>query len=216
MARLALTLLLVVSAGLAQTKSMRRGSHRIEITLEQRTGDKWMAVDPALVFDRDARVRFRFRTNFDGYLYVTNQSTSGAYRTLFPSEETGRENRVESGKEYLVPATEGWFRIAGPAGHDIVYWLLTPTELGRPEPPARLPLPPPPPLPPDGSSLTPRCDDTLLRARGECLDSSAGPRKSDAASDRDFVIIRERNTSVVSSPAPLKEPVMYEFRIAHR
>ena len=39
-------------------------------------------------------MRFRFRTNFDGYLYVTNLGTSGKYEQLFPRQETGQDNRI--------------------------------------------------------------------------------------------------------------------------
>src|SRR6266849_5734577 len=112
----------------AQSTS-QHGPYRMEIVLERRDAGAWHTVDPGLVLEQNDRVRFRFHTNFDGYLYVMNQSTSGTYALLFPSEETGRENRIHAGKEYLVPATQTLFRIAGPAGHEIVYWMLTPVEL---------------------------------------------------------------------------------------
>ena len=98
----------------------------MEVTLERQEGAAFKPVDPGFVFDKGDRVRFRFRANFDGYLYVMNYGTSGNYSLLFPREETGRENSIESGKEYRIPATEAWFRIAGPPGHDIVYWLVSP------------------------------------------------------------------------------------------
>ena len=96
--------------------------------------------------------------------------------------------------------------------------------------PKYMPLPPPPkpgPLPPN---LSPRCDDTIFKARGECIDSSAGPRgipreetlpenlKSAApdAHSRELLFIRDKDLSVVASPAPLSGPVIYEFRLAHR
>ena len=104
--------------------------HRMEIMLDRLDGASWRAIDPGLVLERSDRVRFRFRTNFDGYLYVLNQSTSGKYEQLFPRQETGQDNRVEAGKEYQVPATSSVFRIAGPAGHEIVYWLVR-RRLGR-------------------------------------------------------------------------------------
>ena len=85
----------------APRKTLARGAHRIEITLERQEGEAWRAVDPGLVLDSGDRVRFRFRANFDGYLYVMNEGTSGAYTLLFPREETGRENNIRAGKEYL-------------------------------------------------------------------------------------------------------------------
>ena len=104
---------------------------RMEVTLERQEGDAWKTVDPGFVFDKGDRVRFRFRANFDGYLYVMNYGTSGKHSLLFPREETGRDNRIAAGKEYRIPATEAWFRIDGPPGHDVVYWLVSPLALAE-------------------------------------------------------------------------------------
>jgi len=216
----------------AQTKSLGSGPQRMEISLDRRAqgsheGSGWKAVDPGLVFSQGDHVRFRFRANFAGYLYVMIQSTSGKYETLFPREDTGEQNQVEAGKEYVIPATQGSFRITGPPGHDILYWMVTPLPLGAA--PKYQPLPPPPKPGPVPPTLIPRCDDTLFKARGECIDSSAGPRGvrheealpenlnavPDARS-RELLFIREKETSVVASPGPLSGPVIYEFRLAHR
>ena len=77
--------------------------------------------------------------------------------------------------------------------------------------------------------LIPRCDDTVLKARGECVDSSAGPKLIPRGTQipqhladplekgpRDLMFLRQKNTAVISSPEPLSGPVMYEFRLAHR
>jgi hypothetical protein len=199
----------------------------MELSVDRRQGAEWRQVDPGLVFEQGDRVRFRFRTNFDGYLYVMIRSTSGNYEVLFPRQDTGRENRIAAGKEYVVPATEGWFRVAGPPGHDILYWMVTPTSLGAE--PKYQPLPPPPKPGPVPPSMTPRCDDTLMRARGDCIDSSAGPKGIrnqgqlpenlsgvSGATPRELLFIREKNVSVIASPVPLGGPVVYEFRLAHR
>lgn len=227
MIRPALFLLAAVLPALAQQQ--QRAAERIEITLERLESSGWRTIDPGLVLDSGDRVRFRFRGNFDGYLYVMNYGTSGSYTLLFPREETGRDNKVKVGNEYIVPATETIFRVAGKPGHDIVYWLVSPVALGESGPPRYVPLPPPPkpgPLPPN---LMPRCDDAIFRARGLCVDSTAGPRAiSDparlpenlagvpGATSRELVILRRENQSVLSAAEPLQGPVIYEFRLAHR
>ena len=211
----------------AQTKSLGSGPQRMEISLDRMEGPRWRNVDPGLVFAPGDHVRFRFRANFAGYLYVMIQGTSGKYETLFPRQDTGEENRVEAGKEYAIPATQGSFRISGPPGHDILYWMVTPLPLGAA--PKYEPLPPPPKPGPVPHNLMPRCDDTLFKARGECIDSSAGPRgirrQEDLpenlkavpdAKSRELLFIREKDLSVVASPGPLSGPVIYEFRLAHR
>jgi len=215
----------LASAVFAQTAPAADG-HRMEIMLDRLDGASWGAIDPGLVLERSDRVRFRFRTNCDGYLYVLNQSTSGKYEQLFPRQETGQDNRIQAGREYQVPATSSVFRIAGPAGHEIVYWLVSPAPLGEGQTWH--------PSPPSGSkqsrpALVPRCDDTILRARGDCIDNGAGlklvPRDGQlpeglagAASQtpEDLLVLRQKDTSVVSSPVPLAGPVVYEFRLAHR
>jgi Domain of unknown function (DUF4384) len=217
---------LLASLALAQSRTMTEGTHRMEITLERLDGEDWHSVDPALVLAQDDRVRFRFRTNFDGYLYVMNQSTSGKYEQLFPRDETGQDNRVAANKEYQVPATSTAFRIAGPPGFETVYWLVTPARLT--DAPPRLGAPPQA-TPTKPITLIPRCDDAVLRARGDCIDHAAGPKlvprgvdlpqnlasQADAA-QRDLLFMQQKDTAVIASSAPLTGPVIYQFRLAHK
>lgn len=194
---------------------------RMEVVLEANAGGKAAAVDPGHVFESGDLLRFRFTPGFDGTLYVMERGTTGAFTLLFPKKETGLDNRVKKGKSYLVPATEdGWFRVTGPPGHDIVYWLVAPTA-ASPEVPA-LPAPEEP-----RREMTPRCNDELFQARGECVDLGGGPKQTrDAAlppnlsalglKPRDLYFIRKDKTTVVSSPAPLNGPALYEFHVAHK
>jgi len=226
--RAAAAALMVAAVGFPQSRTMKQGAHRMEITLERLDGETWHVIDPGLVLAQGDRVRFRYRTNFDGFLYVTNLGTSGTYAQLFPREDTGQENSVSASKEYQVPATSASFRVAGPAGHDVVYWMVSPAKLSD----GVLPLtqaPAPPPTTAAPKTLIPRCDDSILRARGDCVDSSAGPKlvprgeqipqnMTEAAGrgERDLVFMREGKQTVISSPAPLTGPVIYEFRLAHK
>ena len=215
---------LVMAQSGSPSRTMTEGTHRMELVLEKLDGDTWKAIDPGLVLAQNDVVRFKFRTNFDGYLYVTNQNTSGQYEQLFPREETGRDNRIMASTEYKVPATSAAFRIGGPPGHEVVYWMVSPGRLtdaapGNP-PPARKG---PPPV------LIPRCDETILKARGDCVDPTAGPKlvpRGEALpqnfaqgldkEQRDLLFLRQKNTAVISSPIPLSGPVIYEYRLAHR
>lgn len=223
-AQFLLTALLLLPAASPQSRTMSVGAHRMEIALERLDGTDWHPVDPGLVLAQGDRVRFRFRTNFDGFLYVMNQSTSGKYEQLFPRQETGQDNRIASNKDYRVPATSSAFRIAGPAGFEVVYWLVTPARLGDLVPHLGTPTSPAKPL-----TLLPRCDDTLLKARGDCIDTSAGPKlvpRGEAVPDnlaqaadkgqRDLLFMRQKDTAVIASTDPLTGPVIYEFRLAHR
>jgi Domain of unknown function (DUF4384) len=218
--------LLALSAAHPQSRKIAQGPHRMEITLERFELGMWHAIDPSLVLAEGDRLRFRYRTNFDGYLYVTNQTSSGNYEQLFPLQETGQDNRITSGKEYQVPATSADFKVAGPPGYEVVYFLVTPSRLAGAPPRVE-------PVPPDFKTtppvMTPRCDDTIWRSRGDCIDHSAGPNLvprgvdlpqnlAQAADEgrRDLLFMRQNDKAVISSPAPITGPVIYEFRLAHK
>ena len=226
---LVLVLALAGVPGISQTQSPAQTEHRMEITVERLENGVWKLVDPGLIFARNDKVRFRYRANFAGYLYVVNRSTSGKIEQLFPREETGQDNRIAAGKEYTIPATDTVFRIAGPAGHELIYWLASPVELTNAAKPGPDTSPLPPVSKPRPDDLIPRCDDAIFRARGDCVDSSAGPRgiangeqlpqglaSAGAATPRDLLFLRREKTTVVASPVPLTGPIIYEFRLAHK
>ena len=213
-------LLALAASAFPQSQTLKQGAYRMELLLDRLDGSNWKLIDPGLILGSGDRVRFRFRTNFNGYLYVTNRSSSGKYEQLFPRGDTGEDNRIQASKEYQVPATSSAFRIAGPAGYETVYWLVSPTPLaaGTPAPHEESP-----------AVLHPRCDDTILKARGDCVDSSAGPRlvprgevlpdalgQGSGSTRPDLLVMRQENTSVIASTAPLNGPVVYEYRLAHR
>jgi hypothetical protein len=198
---------------------------RIKLAVERQDGSAWKPVDSALVFAVGDKLRFKVSATFAGYLYVMNHGTSGAYELLFPRSDTGADNQIDAHKEYIVPAVQGWFKVTGPAGHDIVYWVISPVKLGN----EFRALPPPPPHPDFPLSFKPRCDDTIFKSRGDCVDTSAGvkplkegetvPRNLESIATptpRELLFIQEKGATVVSSPAPLTGPVVYELRLAHR
>jgi hypothetical protein len=214
----------LLAAALA-TLSLAAQSHSVEISLERHQGGAWKSIDPGLVLDQGDLLRFRVRTSFNGYLYVINAGTSGAQTLLFPGDATGRSNRVQAGKDYFVPSTaDASFRVAGPPGQDVVYWLISPLPLES-NPAAALDRSEPRP----SGKLIPRCDDAVYRARGLCIDSSAGPRnvgEEEALPDgisavpkmtrRELVIVQNKDVARVSAPSALAGPVICEFRVAHR
>jgi len=215
---------------LAQGQSLSQGSRRLEIVLEKKDNGKWQMVDPGTVFLQDDLLRFRITANSNGYLYVLNHGTSGDYTLLFPGNETGQENRIQAGRSTNVPATEGAFRISGPPGHEVVYWLVSPVELSADKISSEyIPLPPPPKERKTPPRLIPRCDDKIFRARGDCIDASAGPQNVvdgglpdnlaaiPELAARELKFEREQSASVVSTAeASSGKPVIFEFRIAHR
>jgi hypothetical protein len=203
----------------------------MQITVERQAKDRKAEVtSPQHVFHSGDLVRFRFRSSFDGYLYVMDQSTSGKYLLLFPAKDAQEANRVEQDKEYLIPASSGsWFRVDDPPGYETVYFVISPVKLEKPTEQETHPLPAEPPPPNAPAELLPRCDDSVFRARGECVDVLAGPRavgKDDTVpsqlpaipgtAPRDITVINKPSTTVVAPKDGASGPLIYEFRLAHK
>lgn len=202
----------------------------VQIVLEQKNGASARRKSPQHVFRDGDLIRFRIRPSFSGFLYVMDRSTSGAYLSLFP-ETPDQDNRITASLELNVPAGAGsWFRIDRPSGYDTVYFVVSASPLTGRSGRSPAPLPPPPSVNSAApANLLPRCDDSLFRARGECEDSSAGPRAlphgepvppdilaDSSMASRDIVIVQNPKSSVVTSGDTDSLPVVYEFRIAHR
>jgi hypothetical protein len=187
---------------------------------------------PTHVFKAGDIVRLRLKSHYDGFLYVLDQGTSGKSSTIFPAAETGSDNRVSSGHEYLVPAVEdGWFEVEGPPGFDVLFFLLSPSTIQPPNASSfSVPVP--------ASSLKPRCNDNIFKARGECMDDTAGPAAVPAGkplppplapmaigASRDLVFVADANGTVgvtkkpetgqVGPSATATAPILYTFRLAH-
>src|SRR5579884_1900910 len=160
-----------VAALFAQTQAELK--QRMDLLLEKKDGASVKAVEPNYVFLTGDKLRFRLRSDVNGFLYVLDRGSSGQWRQLFPRDELSQSRRVAAGHDYLIPASgSGWFEVSGPSGYDNVYFLISPVDLGKTLPGGNQ----------NASSneandaaalaaATPRCDDELFRSRGECLDS---------------------------------------------
>lgn len=203
--RRALIFILLAGALTAQTPKRAQTARWLDVTLDRMENEKWWPVEPGTVMKQGEHVRFRFKANFAGYVYVVNHGTSGDRVLLFPNAQAGMDNTVQAAREYRVPSTMASFRIDGPGGHDQVFWIISPAPLSESEALALTSSPPPEP------TLLPRCDETLMRARGECIDSKAGPRMI----SRELTIVQKNETAHVSVVGGLTKPLLYQFRLAH-
>jgi hypothetical protein len=207
--------------------SVRTGTVFV-IRLEQRKNDKVVAMYPGHVFEPGDVVRFRVTARgMEGFLYVVNRGTSGTYTTLFPAEGSHADIFLHLDQDVFVPSVEnGWFEVEGPVGFEVLYFVVSPKpisiagnagETGKPEG-----------TPPVPDSLKPRCDDAIFRARGECVDSTAGPAPlardvplplqiAFAAKDagRDIGFEENDEDHSVKATVPLDKPAVYVFRLAH-
>jgi hypothetical protein len=228
-------LLLLLLAGSAPSLRSQDASSAglISIRLEQKNGDNSKTVPQSTVFHNGDILRFRLTSRIAGYLYVVDKGTTGQTTTLFPiASGTGGQNRIEPDQTVVVPAMgDGWFEVSGPSGFDTIYLLVSATPILIP--PAAIPESHGPGSSPNAPStpspnLLPRCNDQIFKARGECVDPSAGvaPLPADAPVPRELVpfaksaardiILTDDGDGVTVKPAPsAKLPLIYTFRLAH-
>jgi hypothetical protein len=204
----------------------------LSIRLEQRKGNTVQAVPQNTVFRNGDILRFRLASQIDGYLYVVDKGTTGSTAVLFPGTSAATStNHIEMNRSYTVPADgDGWFEVSGPAGFDTLYFLVSATAIALPSgPQAESPDSPHPQSTPPPPGLLPRCDDAIFKARGECLDGSAGvaPLLPGAAvprelvplartASRDIVLANDGDDTAIQSAPTTKLPLIYTFRLAHR
>lgn len=202
----------------------------ISIHLEQQEGALTRTVPQNTVFRTGDILRFRITSHIAGFLYVVDRGTTGTTATLFPASGDTADNTIARDQSYLVPADgDGWFRVSGPSGFDILYFLVsaTPIELSPAASGGRTQETPEAAPPPPG--LLPRCDDQIFKARGECLDPSAGvaPLTSGAAvprelvpltktASRDIILTDDGDGTAVQPASTASLPLIYTFRLAHR
>jgi hypothetical protein len=194
----------------------------LDIALELQIDGQAQPVAPKHVFNTGDVIRIRVTSEYDGYLYVMDQGTSGRFSTVFPSGTAGTDNQVHRGQSYLVPSTtDGWFQISGPPGFDVLYFLLSPEPIATP---AAASFSAPGPV----SSLKPRCNDAAFRARGDCIDVTAGPAPVPrdtplpapiaplaGAASRDITVVTKKGSVTVTPGGNKTAPVIYTFRLAH-
>jgi Domain of unknown function (DUF4384) len=203
----------------------------LTLRLEERVDDGAKTVPQNTVFRTGNVLRFRLTSRLAGYLYIVDKGTTGETATLFPaSDNPEASNRIEPGQSMVVPANgDGWFEVSGPSGFDTIYILVSAHPIAIP--PAAAPSPsqeapqnetaPP-------ANLLPRCDDAIFKARGECIDKSAGiaPLPPNAPVPRELtplartaardIILADDGDEVTVKPAPsAKLPLIYTFRLAH-
>lgn len=227
--RKAVVFLLLVAAGSLGAQTTNTAG-LLSIRLEQKLGNASKAVPQNTVFRSGDILRFQIASHIAGYLYVVDKGTTGETDTLFPgSSAIAGDNRIEPGKTYLVPANgDGWFEVSGPSGFDILYFLISATPIALPPPAASPGQNPAAPeaLPP---GLLPRCDDAIFKARGDCVDSSAGvaPLAPGAplphelvplakTASRDIILTDDGDGTAVQPAPAAKLPLIYTFRLAHR
>ncbi len=204
MPRLALCVAWIALAGAADGP--------ISLSIERAAGEKWNAVDSAIVFQGGDEVRFRFRSTEAGYLYILNESARGERSWIYPRPDDPAGNRIEADRDYIIPPGDAAFRVADEPGYDSLYYILTSVRL--PGLPSAMP---PVERPPARNTLIPRCSEGTLRARGLCMDNSAGARPvQDARRIETIQRLMRPDATARTGRGESGKLYIYELRLAHR
>ena len=86
-------------------------------------------VDANSTFRAGDQIRLALESNTDGYLYILNQGTSGAWNYIFPHLTiNGGDNFIRKGLEYTIPP-RSWLRFDENPGDDVLIILLSKIRL---------------------------------------------------------------------------------------
>jgi hypothetical protein len=73
--------------------------------IELHRGKQVLHANHKTAFESGDRIAFHVRPNIDGYAYIVLKSGSkGEQAVLFPDAKTQEENRVQAGKEFVLPS----------------------------------------------------------------------------------------------------------------
>src|SRR5579863_5697693 len=84
---------------------------------------QYAEVDPDTSFTAGDHIRLTVEVNAKGYLYVINQGSSGIWKVLFPSTDSGGDNRVQEGRSYRIP-TDAVFTFDTRRGSEKLFIIL--------------------------------------------------------------------------------------------
>jgi len=221
---------LLIPAVISTGQNLDNAADLIGIRVERKLAERVDRMPPNKVFQSGDILRFQLSSSTVGYLYVVDRETSGGTATLFPGASARQgDNRIEPGHTYPVPTDgDGWFEVEGPAGFDILYFLVSATPILLPPAAAPQPQSGVEKSKPENTmvpGLLPRCDDAIFKSRGDCLDDSAGvaplagsaelPREIAplaGTASRDIFLSDDGGDTQVKA---VKLPVIYTFRLAH-
>jgi Domain of unknown function (DUF4384) len=98
------------------------GSPGTKVSIELNRNGNVSRVSPDTTFHSGDKVRFHFGVNFDGYVAVLNEGSSGRHNLLFPF--AGANNAVHPTSDYVVPRN-GWIVFDENPGREKVVFILS-------------------------------------------------------------------------------------------
>ena len=100
----------------------------VRTTLELTRDGQVSTVLPTHEFKSGDRVKLRYTTNADGYVYWLAKMSSGNYAVLFPTLQAGMDNLIKKNAEHTVPV-KGTFRFDDKPGTENLLMVFAPNKV---------------------------------------------------------------------------------------
>ncbi len=108
-----------------RTPARNRNVLGLRYSIMKLQGAEKLEVPRNTVFRSGDRIQIKIRPNKNGYMYVVHQGTSGGWVPLFPNPKRDHgSNRVEAGKDYLLPPDQA-LRFSGAPGVERLFVVIT-------------------------------------------------------------------------------------------
>jgi hypothetical protein len=119
----------------ATAKATEAGINNPEIISVKTTFDltkdgETISVPSDYEFTSGDKIKLRYTTNTDGYVYWMAKMSSGQYAILFPSKEAGTDNFVKKNENQSVPLT-GYFRFDENPGKEELLLVFAPEKIAE-------------------------------------------------------------------------------------
>jgi hypothetical protein len=108
--------LIVQEAGAHQLAALENPAHPFALDFSFANNQKNFKVGDA--------VEFRARSSRDGFLTIVDLGTDGKVVVIYPNE-TNQDNRIQAGREFVLPTGDMTFEAQLPSGRGIVRALVT-------------------------------------------------------------------------------------------
>jgi hypothetical protein len=100
----------------------------VKTALELTRDGQNTTVAPDHEFKSGDRVKLRYTTSADGYVYWMAKMSSGKYSVLFPTDKTGMDNLIKKNEEHTVPV-KGSFRFDDTPGTESLLMVFSPERI---------------------------------------------------------------------------------------
>ncbi len=163
-------------------------------TVELKRDGETKNVNTSEEFKSGDKVKLKFTSKTDGYVYWLAKGTTGSYTVLYPNEKAGIDNAIKRNVEYTVPA-KGAFKFDSTPGNEELLCIVSSEKIEDLEKGIK-----------DGMK-----DTTALNT----ITNKQEETKKSGTRDLVFEDDEEEEVSVATQTAPKGEPLVMKYVLKH-